>query len=568
MKNIVVIAGLSCLMLTGCNDSGFLRETPDDFLTVDNAFLNVKQFKTGINQMYSQVRNLYNTNDGSLDWVLMGTGTDVFMSSNDNNAFNDWKKVEPQIDISNRWWTACYAIIKNSNELLFQTENENVKWARDGEKEEIQAEIRFFRAYGYRCLGNIFGGVPLLDKPVTSPTLDFVRSTRAETYEFAINDAKFAAEFLPIQLKLDGQVVRATADHLLSELYIAYSDNGGEKSYDKAIAAASRVLDGSDGNYGLMTERFGIRADETEKNVYWDLFRMGNQNYKEAGNRECLWAVQFEYNTPGGTNKFGRPLIERAFWPNFWANKKFGYDGVARDWTGRGVASMRPTSFSIYTMWENAGGDIRNSEVNINRKFYAPKPIIDGVESDDDIIYQTPVTLADGSQITVDLHPGDEIKKEWLTTRRDTLTLYYPRFFKFGTDKHHDAKPDNGYVPDYYVFRVSETYLLRAEAQLKAGNKTAATADINVVRSRSLAPLATEANVDIDYLLDERARELLGEEYRFMTLSRMNLVYDRTKRFGWENSAKTIQEHNNLMPIPQSAIDANLEAELTQNPGY
>ena len=315
MKNIIAIAGLSCIVLAGCNDSAFLRENPDDFLTVDNAFLNVKQFKTGINQMYSQVRALYNSEDNNPDWILMGVGTDVFMNPRGNGAdvaFNDWKRVESQNGIASRWWSSCYSLIKNSNELLFQTENKNVKWARDGQKEEIQAEIRFFRAYAYRCLGNIFGGVPLLENPITAPTLDFVRTTRAETYEFAINDAKFAAEYLPIQLALDGQVVRATADHLLAELYIAYSDNGGEKSYDKAIAAASRVLDGSNGNYGLMIERFGTRANETGKNVYWDLFRMGNQNYKEAGNKECLWAVQFEYNTPGGTTNFGRPLIERT----------------------------------------------------------------------------------------------------------------------------------------------------------------------------------------------------------------------------------------------------------------
>lgn len=571
MKKIAIVAGFSCLLLTGCNDSAFLRENPDGFLTVDNAFLNVNQFKTGINQMYAQVRALYNANDGSADWILMGAGTDVLMIPRGNGsdmAYNDWERVESQDGIASRWWNSCYAIIKNSNELLVQTENLNVVWTQEGQKEEIQAEIRFFRSYAYRCLANLFGGVPILDTPVTEPKLDFVRATRAEVYDFACKDAEFAAKYLPIKITQDGRVTRATADHLLTELYIALSDNGGIKSYDKAIAAATRVIDGTDGDYRLMTERFGSRMDEAGKDVYWDLFRMGNQNYLEAGNKECLWAIQFEYNTPGGTNVFDRPLIERTFWPGFWQNKKFGYDGVARDWTGRGVAWLRPTNFMIYDVWANAGDDIRNSDANIDRKFYAPKPIINGVESDMDTIYKTPVILADGTELIIDLKPGDEIKKEWLTTRMDTMERYFPRFFKFGTDKHHDAKPDNGYVPDYYVFRVSETYLLRAEAYLKAGNKSAATADINIVRSRANATPATEGLVDIDYLLDERARELFGEEYRYMTLSRMGLVYDRTKRHGWEYSAQSVQKHNNLLPIPQSAIDANLEAELTQNEGY
>lgn len=570
-KNIILLVGLVCLSVTSCNDDAFLREKPEDFLTTENGFLNVRQFRTGINQMYAQVRALYNSNDGDADWIMMGVGTDVFMTPRGNGydcPFNDWRRVDTFNGVASRWWEACYGIIKNCNELLHQTENPNVVWTQEGQKEEIQAEIRFFRAYAYRCLGHIFGGVPLLEAPITEPTLNFVRSTRTETYAFAIKDAEFAAQYLPIQIKQDGRVVRATADHLLSELYIAYSDNGGEKSYEKAIAAATRVIDGTDGNYALMKNRFGSRASEEGKDVYWDLFRMGNQNYLEAGNTECLWAVQFEFNTPGGTNVFDRPLIERTFWPSFWQNKKFGYDGVARDWTGRGVAWARPTNFSLYTIWKDAGNDIRNSKANIDREFFAPKPIIGGIESDRDTTYITPVTMPDGTSIEVKLKPGDPIKREWLTTRKDTMELYYPRFFKFGTDKHIDAKPDNGYIPDYYVFRVAETYLLRAEAHLKNGNKGAACQDINEVRNRAQATPAKEADVTLDYILDERARELLGEEYRFMTLSRMNKVYDRVKQHGWKYSAESIQEYNNLFPIPQSAIDANLEAELTQNPGY
>lgn len=572
MKNTIKILGISFSLLTACNDNAFLREKPEDFLTVDNAFLNVNQFQTGINQMYAQIRTLYNANDGNADWILMGAGTDVFMIPRGNGsdcAFNNWKMVYPTEGVANRYWNDFYSIIKNSNELLFQTENPDVIWFKEGQKEEIQAEIRFFRAYAYRGLANLFGGVPILVDPITSPKLDFVRTTRAETYRQAILDAEFAATYLPVQIQKDGRVVRATADHLLTELYIALSDNGTEKYYDKAIAAATRVIDGTDGKYQLMTNRFGSRVGETDKNVYWDLFRMGNQNYIEAQNTECLWAIQFEYNTPGGTAAFGRPLMERTFWPSFWQNKKFGYDGVARDWTGRGVAWMRPTNYTNYHIWQGSGSDIRNSEVNISRDFYAPFHLKDGVEDPTDMTpYETSVILSDGTETIINVQPGEEIKKEWLTTRADTMERYFPRFFKFGTDKHLDQKPDNGYVPDYYVFRVAETYLLRAEAHLKSSNIDAAVNDVNKIRTRANAPLVTASEMTIDYILDERARELLGEEYRFMTLSRMNMVYERTRKYGWEYSSQSIQEYNNLLPIPQSAIDSNLEAVIEQNPGY
>ncbi len=580
MKNILKATALVCASMsvfTACNDDAFLREKAEDFITVDNAYLNANQFRTGINQMYAQVRADYNRTDGRNEFVLMGFGMDIFTSGTADDrpskgVFDDWSKLNSFDGVANMWWNSCYSVIKNANELLFQTENPGVKWNRAGEKEEIQAEIRFFRAFSYRNLANIFGGVPILEKPITEPTLNFTRATRTEVYEFAINDAEFAAQYLPVKTNDDGRVVRATADHLLSELYIALSDNGGEKSYDKAIAAASRVIDGTDGDYRLMTERFGARMNETDhnKDVYWDLFRMRNQNYIEAGNKECLWAIQFERDMPAGTNVFDRPLFERRFWPNFWSERRFGFNSVARDETGRGIATLVPTNYMKYDIWAKSGeGDMRNSEANINRKFYAPYVLKGGkLIMDYDTTYVSEVVLADGSTAVVNLKPGDEIKKEWLNSASDTLTRFYPRFFKFGTDKHLNGIPDNGFVPDWYVFRVAETYLLRAEAQLKNGNKAAAVQDVNVVRARVKARQINESEMDIDFILDERARELVGEEQRYMTLSRMGKVYERTKKYGRTFSAESIKEHNNLFPIPQSAIDANLEAEMTQNPGY
>lgn len=577
MKKVLYILSLVCLTLGACDDDLFLQEKLEDRITVDNAFLNVSQFTTGINQMYAQVRADYNRTDGRDEWVLMGFGMDVFTSGTPDDrpskgVFDDWTKLNSFNSVANMWWNSSYSVIKNSNELLFQTENPDVKWHREGEKEEIQAEIRFFRAFAYRNLANIFGGVPILDKPVTEPTLNFTRATRTEVYEFAVKDAEFAAKYLPIAIKQDGRVVRATADHLLTELYIALSDNGGAKSYDKAVAAATRVIDGTDGDYHLMTERFGTRKDETDhnKDVYWDLFRMGNQNYLEAGNKECLWAIQFEHNMPAGTNIYDRPLFERRFWPNFWSQKRFGYNSVARDNTGRGISTLVPNNYMKYGIWNKSGeGDMRNSEANISRKFYAPYVIKNGVEvMDYDTVYVTEVTMADGSIDTVYLKPGDEIKREWLNSASDTLTLYFPRFFKFGTDKHINGRPDNGFIPDWYVFRVADTYLLRAEAFLKNDNKAAATNDVNTVRARVKARQIDESEMDIEFLLDERSRELIGEEQRYMTLSRMGKVYERTKKYGRSFSAESIKEFNNLFPIPQSAIDANLEAELKQNPNY
>jgi hypothetical protein len=118
------------------------------------------------------------------------------------------------------------------------------------------------------------------------------------------------------------------------------------------------------------------------------------------------------------------------------------------------------------------------------------------------------------------------------------------------------------------VIRLPETYFLRAEAFMDKGDLVSAAADLNVVRARSKASLVLPSQVNIDYILDERLRELFGEEWRINTLCRLGLVYDRTKRFGNLQSSSSVQQFNNLMPIPQSSIDANTGATITQNPGY
>jgi hypothetical protein len=231
---------------------------------------------------------------------------------------------------------------------------------------------------------------------------------------------------------------------------------------------------------------------------------------------------------------------------------------------------VRPTNYFTYQLWNTSGAnDIRNSPASIQRYFVAPYPIKNGKEDPNyDTTYSTNVTLFDGSKIVVKLKPMDTIRKEWLTSRQDTMERVFPRVMKMGSDFHYAGDPSNGFAQESYAIRLAETYLVRAEAYMKAGQADKAAADINVVRSRAGATAATAAEINIDYILDERIRELFGEELHTLTLTRLGLLYDRTKRFGYVVSQNTVQPKNNLMPIPQSVIDANSQAIFEQNTGY
>src|SRR5690606_14129326 len=141
-------------------------------------------------------------------------------------------------------------------------------------------------------------------------------------------------------------------------------------------------------------------------------------------------------------------------------------------------------------------------------------------------------------------------------------------------------------LPIYWpVMRLGETYLLRAEARLRQGNMDGAAADINMLRDRAFKAAREEsgnvnlgivapADITLDFILDERARELIAEENRRMTLVRTGKLKERIPLNGDDGPANKItsgfQDRNLLLPIPLSEIQLNnREGEgLTQNPGY
>ncbi|OAD46448.1 RagB/SusD family nutrient uptake outer membrane protein [Polaribacter atrinae] len=537
--NITIILLSSLLTLVSCSEQDFLKEERKDAFTTENAFLNKAQFETLLASNYRLIQEIYNSGDVDSDVWALGLGTDVcFWPLGDDRVYNDWSLVNPFDTYTDRWVSWQYQMIRNSNTVIDAAQKEGVAWNSDAERDATIAEGKFFRGFAYRNLANIFGGMPIVDSPVTSAKVDFVRNTREECWEFAKKDLEFARTNLNTTAKYPGKVTKAAADHLLSEVNISLKD------WDGAIAAATRVIDGTDGDYKLMTGRFGTRKNETDKgkNIYWDLFRMGNQNY-ETGNKEAIWVAQFEDNLNGGTVKSGRPIVERTWWNRIWLFKKAGYTGVASDSTGRGASFVRPTTHANYTIWNNTGNDLRNTEAVIKRKFYFAKDV-------------------------APYFKGDLIPKSFLTTAADSLQNVYPNWSKFGTDKHIGGIPDNGYIRDFYVIRLSETYLLRAEAYLGKGQKDLAAADINIIHTRAQSPLITGTDVDIDYILDERMRELLGEEWRMLTLCRLGKLYDRVSRFGYAPAKNSIQLKNNLFPIPQRVIDGNVGAVIKQNPDY
>jgi hypothetical protein len=125
----------------------------------------------------------------------------------------------------------------------------------------------------------------------------------------------------------------------------------------------------------------------------------------------------------------------------------------------------------------------------------------------------------------------------------------------------------NSTYNDQVYLRLAETYLILAEAQLKAGDASGAAETLNILRVRSNASPVQAADITIDFILDERARELFCEEHRRYSLLRNNKWLERTRLHN-ALTGPNITERDTLLPIPQSVIDANLTLKMIQNPGY
>ncbi|HMR82412.1 MAG TPA: RagB/SusD family nutrient uptake outer membrane protein [Niabella sp.] len=163
------------------------------------------------------------------------------------------------------------------------------------------------------------------------------------------------------------------------------------------------------------------------------------------------------------------------------------------------------------------------------------------------------------------------------TTNTNNQSLCYPVSCKIATDKFTgiaDGQDRSNLFRDDYIIRLSETILLRAEAKQRSGDKAGAAADINLLRDRAQCSYkVTAADMDdaFNTILDERARELIYEEFRWNTLLRMgaNIAVDRIKKYAfWPEAQATLTFQYNLWPIPQKVIETNKDVVIEQNPGW
>ena len=707
MKKYLFIL-FALVVAVSCNDDKFLEENTftDD---TGSFFKSQSSMEIALASAYAEIQYMEFGNQrggSSHNWIVKGLGLDTFAttnttvngSRNNDGGFADWPELDDQDGYPRHYGEYMYKLANRANTVVDMIdEHEEIEYTPAEMKEQLRAEAVFLRAYAYRVLAGLFGQLVYSERMTQEAKYDYVMISREEGWEKIAADFEYAEENLPAKPRLMGTVTKAAAAHYLAETYLALG------KFAEAEAAATRVIDKTDGDYELMKTRFGNRATELKdrygnslaapQGAYWDLFRTSaktdgteatDSNPNDPGNKEAIWVAQIDYH-PGVDNwtvgasgdswwRMHLPVLESTWAPwipmggkngvrtspdgtetflvftadalGFPPGTKLDGSRLITEWNknvnepaaqgriyaydfsskldslalrsqGNGAATglgllateyvTRPAGDINGSVWDDPN-DFRGSEVMIQRDYYTPsgkkwsevKAAINAraaAHAND---------LKDGKPVGM-----DPDKNTYVLRAADTVNVT-PRFWKFSDDRHPYAK-DGGnlyYDTDWYMIRIAETYLLRAEARLAQGNKSGAADDINELRNRAGAKPCSAGDVNIDYILDERIRELFGEEQRWITLNRLscnpkatyvldcyptqdattsNTLYARVKKYGYgyENDAtpgrrpdtyidkmgKTrhrpnIQPYNYVLPLPIQIMQSNKDVKIEQNYGY
>jgi hypothetical protein len=562
-KRCLILTFLLLFIFSACDQEKFLLEKPLDFLAPSNAYSDPSTILQGISSMHVDVRdNLGFSFSGDDDAALYGLGTDIGYDGEEPGGLRFLTNYVTSLTSSHaqvaKFWNNSYSLVQKVCVVIDAIKaTDDKKWSSAAEKNAYLGEALFFRAYAYRILVTLWGDVPLVNSVINQPKTDFIRAQKADIYKLIEEDLSFAAANLPVRgkEKAPGRITQGAAWHYLSEIYLAQS------KFQLAVDAASHVI--KDYGYALMTSRFGTHLGKDiwgEGDPFYDLFQKGNPSL--ATNTEGIWVIQYKANVTGGGSyggayQWGPSYFRISSTPDgFKAFRGYQYNGVYtgyNDSLSRPVARVRPTSYVIWNVWSSDWNkDLRNAKQNIKRA----------------IFYDAPGSIYDKKKIDFSKFPAGR------DPYKDTCQYIFPYWLKLGTPLEWEtdlARRGGGKShADKYAIRIAETYLLRGEAYLGLNQKDLAAADINVVRNRAKATPITAAQVTIDYILDERVRELYSEETRLITLMRLGKLVERTLKYNDNPLVKgcNIQSFNNLWPIPQATIDLNVSVKMEQNPGY
>lgn len=534
---------VSLLLMTSCEN--VLDEYNPSGLTAETVFTTPEGFETLVNAAYSYQRWWYGKEEG---YNVSETGTDIW-TSGAGEVYRDltqYLNLQGNNGALTSLWREFYAAVNLCNGGISRIEKAglpaSLRLVREG-------ELRFLRAFYYWHLVETWGNVHFTTQE-TNGIVSTANRTNAETiYNQIFEDLKYAVTNLPATQAQYGRATKGAAQAFLARMYLT---RGMDK---EALEMAQAVIN---------SNTYKLEAN------YADLWKMSNLK-----NKEVIHAIDYSTNLVINdlANSTSNPYGHSRGSNNGHLLFLMKYDdrpGMTRDITnGRPFNRYMPTRFLL----DLYSDDDARYEGSFMQAWYAnsnSRPA--GVNLGDTAVYCTRKEIPDAFEATRK-YPTYDRSKIYNTDGTVKDNLRYPTLSKF-MDPTRASLNEAQSARDVFVIRLAEVYLIAAEAQMKLGNAQAAADYVNVLRNRAAKPGKTAAmqvtasQMTLDFILDERARELAGEQIRWFDLKRTGKLLSRIRAYAPDN-AINLQDHHVLRPIPQTQLDAvTNKAEFTQNPGY
>lgn len=573
IKILTVVSIFSFFLLSISCSRSFLEPEARSFFTPENVFVDRAGFETilitmrrDLNREQTAQKNFmahqWAASEAGVPWLQM----DFRFLTPNSDAYQQF--VNQINDI--------FLMVRNANTVISRIDD--IEWLNEEDRNQILAEALWHRSYWYyRLIGN-YGDLPFVSEEVRSARLDFNTHSRWAILNKLQEDMEFAAEWLPVSA-VPGAPTRGAGNHLLTKIYLA------NMQFEQAVESATRVISGP---YALMRSRFGQDASDPAKNVIWDLHRPDNKNLTQ--NTENILSFVDRWEAPPTARTAG--LFTMRVYHCNWFSGAVNRDnaggigmidqGPLYDSLGRGNPDVALSDYHSYTIWEDGGvnyqttPDLRRADVNWFDR--------------EEFFYNNPISVQYGE-------PFDP--QNMSMPSEYGARIYAMPFYKTYVPN----KPDQSGFPfgsngDWYIYRLAETYLLRAEAYYWLGQTAQAAQDINEIRGRANASPISAGDVDIDFIFDERARELFAEEPRQNELNRVSYILAARNERGYSLATihqnnwfhDRVMEYNNFYeeykdlvilgqspymapfhfqwPIDDNMITANTQGRINQNIGY
>lgn len=592
-KSILLIIALIAFSTQSCQD--FLDEKLISGVSASSYYSTPAGLEDAVDATYSYLREIH-SNERAYMLTIFGTDTHTNGADGGYKSFNFYDNgLNSAVDILLQQWSFLYQGINQANAVLGRSDA--IVGADPATVKIRQAEARFLRAYYYFYLVQTWGDVHLTLEETIGAQVTANKTAQATIYADAIiPDLEFAIANLPNTQSQYGRATKAAAQFLLGKVYLTRGYQNSPADFAKAEQYLTNVI--ADYNFNLVP---------THKDL-WDQDKQINS--------EVIWAVQYSTDLilNGGDTGVGNR-----------AHLYFGmeYDiqpGMIRDIAnGRPFKRFRPTEYMI-DVWANARTNDRRYDDTYKSVFYSNdnRTSGNGIPLWKQVHVDKGAKKKDGSLVTAaDIGkkrfevgdtalfiPGPGQDAKWLTDEKlkvrytvitrtkasypaSTLPTtdknYYPtdpfvyneRLFptvgKFFDPRRPTIQWERG-SRDWFIMRLADARLLRAEARFKNNNNAGAADDINVVRTRAAKPgkiaamQITPGDVNIDFILKERALEMDVEQARWFDLVRTGKLVEYVKAYN-SFGAGNIQSFHVRRPIPQAQIDRTVGG-YPQNCGY